>query len=212
MAFSIAQKSVSVSCMTGTFTLDEAVNGPSESEWRTRQVSDQPSDRQYRPFYSDDMTEDASDAKAGDDTFANWLRAARVEAGWGKIAATDALEEVGIKQRAYFRWESGEIAKPDPAQVRKACLRLGIDPREAAIALGAVTREELGLPAHESLPRPLRRAKAYLTDPRVPDDLKADLGGLVETSVDYWLKRHGGRPPREPSAAERAEGKPVKRS
>lgn len=154
-----------------------------------------------------------AEPQTGDDTFASWLRRARTDAGWGKMAATEALAEVGIRERTYFRWESGDIAKPDPAEIRKACLRLGIDPREAAVALGIVTREEMDLPpAPPPVPSTIRSVLQLLRADQVPDDAKKSLLRLIQAAVDFWAEQLGvPRAPREPSADDRSKGKAVKR-
>jgi hypothetical protein len=166
-----------------------------EGRWRPRQLSSTPSDVQLYPAYSDAMAEDEELATAGDDTFARWLRRARVEAGWGKLQAVEALAEVGIKERAYFRWESGEISKPDPRQVRKACLRLKLDTREAAIALGIVTRDELDLPAPAPMEPVLADAARMLASDDIPQPSKENLRFLIEKTIGFTYATLGLRQP-----------------
>lgn len=157
------------------------------------------------------MAGDRDEPQTGDDTFASWLRRARSDAGWGKMAATEALADVGIRERTYFRWESGDIVKPDPAEIRKACLVLGIDPREAAIALGIVTREEMDLPpAPPPVPATIRNVLSLLRAEQVPEEAKKSLLRHIQGAVDFWAEQLGvPRPPREPSHADRDKGKPV---
>lgn len=157
------------------------------------------------------MADGRDEPQTGDDTFASWLRRARSDAGWGKMAATEALAEVGIRERTYFRWESGDIVKPDPAEIRKACLVLGIDPREAAIALGIVTREEMDLPpAPPAVPSTIRNVLSLLRAEQVPEEAKKSLLRHIQGAVDFWAEQLGvPRPPREPSHADRDKGKPV---
>lgn len=158
------------------------------------------------------MADLADQAGRGEVPFATWLRYAREEAGWPKIAATEVLKSKGIQWRTYFRWESGAIAKPDPAEIRKVCLCLGIDPREAAIAQGIITREELKLPPFEPVPYRLRPIVSVVRDRRIPEDVKEDLLHIVDAALDFLLKQLGvKRPPVEPSATERNKGKPVRR-
>jgi hypothetical protein len=177
-----------------------------------RQATETSSDISDWRFYSGHMAEAAAQQDEGDDTFARWLRKTRLDAGWPKIAATQALAEVGIKERTYFRWESGEIAKPDPREVRKACLRLGFDTREAAIALGIVTRQELTLPRQDALHPKLRGAVTLLRDDRLPQEMGEWLLDLIDSAAQFCYKQLGvRRPPAEPSAEERAKNKAVTR-
>ena len=139
-----------------------------------------------------------------------WLRRARTDAGWAKIAATEALAEVGIQQRTYFRWESGDIAKPDPREVRKVCLRLGLDVRDAAVALGILTREELELPpAPPPMPRTISNILYFLRAPQIPDPAKKQLLHHIQGAVDFWAQQLGVKSLREPRASERAAGKQI---
>lgn len=179
--------------------------------WQLRQQPDLASELEKYLSYSDAMPE--GDRHANDDaaTFATWLRKAREDSGWTKTQAIEAVAEVGIKERTYTHWESGTIAKPDPRQVRKSCLRLGIDPREAAVALGIVTREEMDLPpAQPPVPTTIRNVLSLLRAAQVPDDAKKSLLRHIQGAVDFWAEQLGvPRPPREPSHADRDKGKPV---
>lgn len=100
--------------------------------------------------------------------FAQLLRAARKNKGWTQ---EDVIDESGVSRSTYLRWEAGKVERPDPEQVRAVCRTLGIDPREAAVALGYITREEIGLD-----PEPPRMFDAtveeviqILQDPKVSD-------------------------------------------
>ncbi|MDM4721117.1 helix-turn-helix domain-containing protein [Micromonospora sp. WMMA1363] len=74
--------------------------------------------------------------------FAQLIRGGRAAKGWTQ---EDVIEEAGLSRSTYLRWEAGRVERPDPEQVRAVCRVLGIDPREAAVALGYLTREEMGL-------------------------------------------------------------------
>jgi hypothetical protein len=78
------------------------------------------------------------------------------------------------------RWEAGDARRPDPEQVRAVCLALGIDPRQAAVALGYLTAEEIAPSAGggQSLSDEEREVLAILRDAQVPSAEKAPL-------VDY---------------------------
>jgi len=184
--------------------------GRDERPWRYRQVTETPPDMRLRATYSDAVAEAGQEPHNTDDTFAMWLRRARIEAGWAKIAATEALAEVDINPRTYFRWESGDIVKPDPREVRKACLRLGLDVREAAVALGILTREELDLPpAPPPMPRTIRNILYFLRAPQVPEPAKRQLLQHIQGAVDFWAQQLGVKSLREPRADERAAGKQI---
>ncbi|NIL65014.1 helix-turn-helix domain-containing protein, partial [Salinispora arenicola] len=62
-----------------------------------------------------------------------------------RLDAGGVIEEAGLSRSTYLRWEAGRVERPDPEQVRAVCRVLTIDPREAAVALGYLTREEIGL-------------------------------------------------------------------
>lgn len=126
--------------------------------------------------------------------FAQLLRAGRKAKGWTQ---EDVIEEAGLSRSTYLRWEAGRVERPDPDQVRAVCRVLHIDPREAAVALGYLTREEIGLG-----PEPPRMFDAtveevvqILQDPSVSEIEKREW-------VQY-LKFRTGRPT-EPSRRRQA--------
>ncbi len=96
----------------------------SEAEWRGFLASTSP-----HVFYGDE--------RGG--RFAALIRTARKQAG---MSQDDLAEQSGVSRSTMVRWEGGRAERPDPDQVRVVCRILGIDPREAAIALGFLTREE----------------------------------------------------------------------
>jgi transcriptional regulator with XRE-family HTH domain len=158
------------------------------------------------------MAEGSLPGDDGDATFGEWLKPARADAGWTKSTAIEAVAEVGVAERTFMHWESGSIAKPDPRAVRRACIRLGLDPRDAAVALGILTREELSLgPAQDPIHPTLRKIQGLLRATQVPQAAKDYLIRVLESAIDFWYQQQGvTRPPREPSAAERGKGAPVK--
>lgn len=184
-----------------------------DAAWQLRQQPDLASELRKLLDYSQAMPEGERAAVDDAATFAIWLRRAREDAGWTKTEAIRAVGEPGvdIKERTYTHWESGTIEKPDPRQVRKACLRLGLSVHEAAVELGILTREELDLPpAPPPVPSTIRKVLSLLRAEQVPEEAKKSLLRLIEAAVDFWAEQLGvPRAPREPSATERAKGKPV---
>lgn len=184
-----------------------------DGAWQLRQPPDLASELLKYLGYIEPMA--GGERAAADDaaTFATWLRKAREDAGWTKTEAIRAVGEDGvdIKERTYTHWESGTIEKPDPRQVRKACLRLGLSVHEAAVELGILTREELDLPpSPPAVPSTIRNVLSLLRAPQVPEEAKKSLLRHIQAAVDFWAEQLGvPRPPREPSAADRAKGKPV---
>lgn len=106
--------------------------------------------------------------------FATLIRDARRRAG---MTQEQLVYESGVSRATIKRWEGGDVGFPRPDQVRSVCHVLGIDPREAAIALGYITREEAGLPP---IPPPPQYTPTeaeileILRDPRVPHELKLE--------------------------------------
>jgi transcriptional regulator with XRE-family HTH domain len=140
--------------------------------------------------------------------FARVIRDGRARLGWTQ---DDLIDESGVSRATILRWEAGGVRNPNPENVRAVCAALGLDVREAIVALGLATREELELPPPvPKLAAALERAQRLLLDPKIPDEMKRDLETLIDTSIDFWYQRQGvTRPPREPSAAERAGRKPT---
>lgn len=74
--------------------------------------------------------------KRRSEEFAQLIRSGRERAGLTQEALADS---VGVHRTTIVRWEGGDATLTDPALVRAVCLELGIDPREAAVALGYLT-------------------------------------------------------------------------
>jgi transcriptional regulator with XRE-family HTH domain len=106
--------------------------------------------------------------------FANLIREGRWAKGWTQDRL---VEESGVSRSTILRWEKGEASRPDPDQVRAACLALGIDPRRAAVVLGYLTPDEVA--AMDSRGRPLSPEEeeilTILRDRGVPSAEKAPL-------------------------------------
>src|SRR5688500_2783132 len=78
--------------------------------------------------------------------FATLLREQRAERS---VTQDDVIAAASVSRSTYLRWESGDIGRPDWKQVREVCVFLGFHPGLAAIALGLLTRDELGMPPEE---------------------------------------------------------------
>jgi transcriptional regulator with XRE-family HTH domain len=111
-----------------------------------------------------------------------------------------------VSRQTIIRYESGRAVAPRPEELRAVCGALDLDVRDAIVALGLATREELELPPPPPrMAPPLQRAQRLLNDPKIPDAAKHDLEELIDTSIEFWYRRQGVRQPaREPSAAARS--------
>lgn len=101
------------------------------------------------------------------------VREGRARKGWSQA---DLVAESGVSEPTIKRWEGGNAERPEPELVRAVFRALDLDPREAPVILGYVTREEMGLP-----PEPPRRFSgdiedviAILEDPEIKDAEKRE--------------------------------------
>ncbi len=103
--------------------------------------------------------------------FANLIRDTRLAKG---MTQDELVAESGVSKSTIVRWEGGRAERPDPDQVRAMCIVLGIDPRQAAVALGYLTPEDLGPPdsAARQLDPAILEVIEALEDPRVPSAQK----------------------------------------
>ena len=101
--------------------------------------------------------------------FARLIIEGRKRKGWRQ---EDLVDASGVSRRTLTRWEGGNAERTDPEGVRAVVLALGIDPLEAAIALGYVNPEE------DNTPEPVRRDPALqelidmFEDPNIPETTK----------------------------------------
>jgi transcriptional regulator with XRE-family HTH domain len=104
--------------------------------------------------------------------FADLIRATRLRA---RMSQDDLAEESGVARTTIVRWEKGPTLV-DPVAVRKVAAVLGIDMRDVVVALGYLTRDEMGLPPEP--PRVVDPAYAdtlaAFADPKVPAREKAE--------------------------------------
>ncbi len=105
------------------------------------------------------------------------------------------MEESGIGRATLLRWEAGDVSRPEPEKVRKVFRALGIDPREAPVLLGFVTREEMGLPAEP--PRlfgaTVEEVITILEDPDVPEHQKREWVEYLRFRTQRGHERRGHR-------------------
>lgn len=115
----------------------------------------------------------ANDNPRGE-AFANLIRDGRRAKGWTQDRL---VEESGVSRSTVLRWEAGDASRPDPDQVRAVFLALGMDPRQAAVALGYLTPEEIAPPSGgtHALNEEEQEILAILRDPQVPSTEKAPL-------------------------------------
>lgn len=110
-----------------------------------------------------------SDTTQRGEQFAALIRQARADAGLSQDALAD---RASINRSTVIRWESGDASRPDPDQVRRVCLVLGIDPRRAAVALGYLTKDEVEGPQLQQLDPAIEEVLDILQDPTVAEDEK----------------------------------------
>jgi len=130
--------------------------------------------------------------------------------------ASDGDLEVasGVSASLISRYQSGDIS-PTVQNLRKLAPYLGVSLGELMVEAGLATPEELGMVAYarpsEPLDPSLVEAQRLLTDPALADEAKEYLRDTIKGAIAYWRQQLGlRRPPREPSAADRAAGRKVR--
>jgi transcriptional regulator with XRE-family HTH domain len=104
--------------------------------------------------------------------FARLIRDGRARTGLSQDLLAD---QAGLNRSTIIRWESGDASRPDPDQVRSVCKILGIDPQQAAMALGYLRPEDLPPPgAGRPLDERILRVIEALEDPQVPESEKQE--------------------------------------
>lgn len=136
--------------------------------------------------------------------FATLIKNARIARSWTQ---EDLVDATGISRQTIIRYESGRAVLPRPTELRNVCTVLNIDIREALVAIGYITRDEMSLPTNR-LPASLNQVHRILVDPNIPDGTKRDLEDLIDAGVRFWFARQGIQPPpRERSARDRTAPK-----
>jgi transcriptional regulator with XRE-family HTH domain len=121
----------------------------------------------------------------------------------------------GVSASLISRYQSGGIS-PTVQNLRKLAPFLNVTLGELMVEAGLATPEELGMVAHarpeaEPLDPGLTEAQRLLADPNLPDEAKDYLRDIVKGAIAFWRQQLGlVRPPREPSAADRAAGRRVR--
>jgi transcriptional regulator with XRE-family HTH domain len=105
-------------------------------------------------------------------TFGQLIARARSVKGWTQ---GDLETHSGVSRPTISRWERDAMnGTPEPDTVRALCKALGIDPRQAAVALGYLTLDEIE--PVQPLPPKLQQILDILKDPR-----------LSKEEVDQWV-------------------------
>jgi transcriptional regulator with XRE-family HTH domain len=139
--------------------------------------------------------------------FGSLIRETREGRGWSQ---DDLAEKSGVSRPTIQRYETGKTAAPDPDAVRKIVRTLDLDPREVVVAIGFITRTELGATPKQppALDAVLARARRLLEDPAIPDRAKDTLRRGINAAIELWYEAYGvGQAPREPSAEQRGSGR-----
>lgn len=138
--------------------------------------------------------------------FAQLIRNARRTAG---VSQDDVAHHTGISRSQIIRWESGGASRPDPGYVRAVCTFLGIDPRDAAIALGYLSREEAYGASPRLLPAMVEEVIELLADPTVPDEQKNQWIDYLRFLVNKPRPSSAGVMPETRTASHRKATKPT---
>jgi len=120
----------------------------------------------------------------------------------------------GVSASLISRYQSGDIS-PTVQNLRKLAPYLDVTLGELMVEAGLATPEELGMVANartaEPLDRSLVEAQRLLADEALADEAKDYLRDTIKGAIAYWRQQLGlQRPPREPSAADRAAGRRVR--
>lgn len=110
----------------------------------------------------------------------------------------------GVSRQTIIAYESGRAVSPRGDYVRPVLLALDVDPREGAVALGIVTREEAGLPAERiQLDPVLADVHRMVTDKKIPKAKRDNLLMGVRAALDVWIDGNRIKAPTEAAASAR---------
>lgn len=146
-------------------------------------------------------------------TFGWYLRARMDAQGFRSDGDLEAAS--GVSASLISRYQSGGIS-PTVQNLRKLAPYLNVTLGELMVEAGLATAEELGMVAHarseaEPLDPGLTEAQRLLGDPTLPAEARDYLRDILKGAVVFWRQQLGlTRPPREPSAADRAAGRKVR--
>lgn len=145
-------------------------------------------------------------------TFGWYLRTRMDAQGFASDGDLEAAS--GVSASLISRYQSGDIS-PTVQNLRKLAPYLDVTLGELMVEAGLATPEELGMVANartaEPLDRSLVEAQRLLADEALADEAKDYLRDTIKGAIAYWRQQLGlQRPPREPSAADRAAGRRVR--
>ena len=145
--------------------------------------------------------------------FATWVLESRRAADMTQDdVLSKAVEIAGdgepeLSKSTLNRWEGGKTLVAKPSNLRVFCRITGADIREALIALGYVTRDELDLPPAPSVDPLAFEVSRLLAHPEIRPEAKADLRRILESAVSFTAASLGkvvGRRPRTSTPAPKA--------
>ncbi|WP_231953636.1 helix-turn-helix transcriptional regulator [Actinoplanes derwentensis] len=139
-----------------------------------------------------------NEVSAEGSAFATLLRDARRNRG---ETQDDVILATGVSRSTYLRWEAGGVDSPNLKQVRDVCRFLGIHPGHAGIALGLMSREDLGL-SPEPFDPVVVKAGTILADENQPARARAALRKALQAALDMWRAAADLPEPKEPRGAD----------
>ncbi|MFC0504282.1 helix-turn-helix transcriptional regulator [Micromonospora costi] len=112
------------------------------------------------------------------------IREARADLGWTQDELADAS---GVSRPTIQRYENAKVPAPEFDKVRAIVQALKVDAREVPVALGIVTRDEMGLPPERVRTRRFDATTedilVMLEDPRYTDAEKLALRELLRAQL-----------------------------
>lgn len=121
--------------------------------------------------------------------FAALIIGARHRKGWTQARTA---KESGIPHRTIARWESGSADRPESELVRKLCLALDIDPRDAAVALGFLTMAEAYGEGGLSYTPTIAEVVAMLQDETIAPEVKDEWVSYLRWRSAEQRRAQGG--------------------
>ncbi|MFY1595414.1 helix-turn-helix domain-containing protein [Micromonospora sp. WMMD737] len=104
-----------------------------------------------------------------------------------ELTQTELANRSGVSRPTIQRYENAKSPAPEFDKVRAIIIALDVDTREIPVALGIVTREEMGLPPERARPRRFdattEEILAMLEDPRYSQAEKVALRELLRAQL-----------------------------
>lgn len=146
---------------------------------------------------------DVRDAETPEGTaFADLLRAGRA-AATPALKQDDVINNTSVSRSTYLRWEGGDVSsRPDLKQVREVCLFIGINPTQAAVALGLCTADEINPSPSEPEFDPVALEIGRILADRSHPESHAALTRALESAVSLWRMAVAMPEPHEPGRSE----------